>query len=60
MLDLVSPDEYGDGPLNLDPGDSGDVPGEGSVITDESVVEKVVVGDESVESEADVDTLPRH
>lgn len=39
-------------------GDSGDDPGDESVTDDESTVETVVVGDESVESvEADVDTL---
>ena len=34
-----------------DAGDSGDDPGEGSVIHDEPIVEMVVVGDDSVESE---------
>ena len=63
MLLLLSSNEHDDDddvPLSLDSGDSGEVPGEGSVITDESVVEKVVVGDESVESEAEVETLPRY
>ena len=39
-----------------DEGDCGDGPGEGSVIDDESK-ETVVVGEESVESDADVDVL---
>jgi len=38
-------------------GDSGDDPGDISVALDSSTVEAVVVGDEFVESEADVETL---
>jgi hypothetical protein len=38
-------------------GDSGEGPGEGSVIDAESKVDIVVVGDESLDSEADVDVL---
>jgi hypothetical protein len=38
-------------------GESGDDEGDGSVSGDESVVEKVVVGDESADSEAWVDVL---
>lgn len=38
-------------------GDSGEELGEGSVSEDESTVDMVVVGDESVESEACVDVL---
>lgn len=41
------------------PGEAGDGPGDGSVSEDPSIVEIVVVGDESVDSEADVDVLPR-
>lgn len=40
-------------------GDSGDELGEGSVKDDESAVEIVVVGDESVDSEVCVDVLSR-
>lgn len=42
---------------SVDPGDSGEELGDGSVSDDESTVEIVVVGDESVESEACVDVL---
>ena len=40
-------------------GDSGDGPGEGSVTEEESTVETVVVGEESEESEFEVDVLSR-
>jgi hypothetical protein len=40
-------------------GDSGDGPGDGSVIEEESSVETVVVGEDSVDSEADVEVLSR-
>lgn len=40
-------------------GEAGEGPGEGSVSEDPSIVEMVVVGDESVDSEAEVDVLPR-
>lgn len=40
-------------------GEAGEGPGEGSVSEDPSMVEMVVVGDESVDSEAEVDVLPR-
>lgn len=40
-------------------GDSGDELGEGSVREDESAVDMVVVGDESVDSDAWVDVLSR-
>jgi hypothetical protein len=40
-------------------GDSGDVLGDLSVIEAESTVETVVVGDESFDSDADVDVLSR-
>jgi hypothetical protein len=40
-------------------GDSGEAPGEGSVIEEESRVDTVVVGDESEDSDADVDMLSR-
>jgi hypothetical protein len=43
---------------DIDEGDWGDGPGEGSVIDDESS-ETVVVGEDSVESEADVEVLLR-
>lgn len=39
-------------------GDAGDGPGEGSVREEPSMVEMVVVGDESVDPEADVEVLP--
>ncbi len=42
-----------------EPGVSGDVPGEDSVMEEESMVETVVVGDESEDSDADVDVLFR-
>ena len=38
-------------------GVSGEAPGEGSVIEEESSVETVVVGEESVDSEAEVEVL---
>lgn len=38
-------------------GDSGDELGEGSDMEDESVIETVVVGDESVDSDACVEVL---
>lgn len=41
-------------------GDSGDELGEGSEREDESTVEMVVVGEESVESDACVDVLGRY
>lgn len=44
---------------NIETGDSGDELGDGSVRADESAVEMVVVGDESVDSEACVDVLSR-
>jgi hypothetical protein len=40
-------------------GDSGDVAGDGSVMEDESMVEMVVVGEESEDSDADVEALSR-
>jgi hypothetical protein len=40
-------------------GVSGDGPGEGSVIEEESNVETVVVGDDSEDSDADVEMLSR-
>jgi hypothetical protein len=40
-------------------GDSGDEDGEGSESVTESIVEMVVVGEESVESEVCVDVLPQ-
>ena len=40
-------------------GVSGEGPGDGSVIEDESSVETVVVGEESDDSEADVEMLSR-
>lgn len=40
-------------------GDSGDGPGEGSVMLEESIVDIVVVGEESVESDAEVEVLSR-
>jgi hypothetical protein len=40
-------------------GDSGDGPGEGSVTEDESMVEMVVVGELSEDSDANVDVLSR-
>jgi hypothetical protein len=40
-------------------GDSGDGPGDGSVMDEPSSVETVVVGDESEDSEADVEMLSR-
>jgi hypothetical protein len=40
-------------------GDSGDELGDGSDIVEESMVDIVVVGDESVESDACVDVLSR-
>ncbi len=40
-------------------GDSGEDRGDGSVIVDESTVDIVLVGDESVDSEFVVDVLPR-
>jgi len=40
-------------------GDSGVVPGEGSVTEDVSIVDAVVVGEESDDSEFDVDVLSR-
>jgi hypothetical protein len=40
-------------------GDSGDGPGDGSVTEDESMVEMVVVGEESDDSDASVDVLSR-
>lgn len=44
---------------NIVTGDSGDELGDGSVRADESAVEMVVVGDESVDSDACVDVLSR-
>lgn len=41
----------------IEMGDSGEEPGDVSVIDDESTVEIVVVGDESAEAEADVEVL---
>ena len=40
-------------------GDCGEPPEEGSVMDDESSVDTVVVGEDSVESEADVEVLLR-
>jgi hypothetical protein len=40
-------------------GDSGDGPGDGSVMDEESNVETVVVGEDSVDSEAEVEVLSR-
>jgi hypothetical protein len=40
-------------------GDSGDDEGDGSVTEDESAVEMVVVGEDSLDPGADVDVLPR-
>jgi hypothetical protein len=42
-----------------EPGVSGEVPGEDSVIEEESIVDTVVVGEESEDSDADVDSLFR-
>lgn len=48
-----------EGAALLEIGDSGEGPGDGSVTDDESMVEMVVVGDESEDSEATVDVLSR-
>jgi hypothetical protein len=45
--------------VTLATGDSGDGPGDGSVTEDESMVEIVVVGEESEDSDARVDVLSR-
>jgi hypothetical protein len=50
---LEEKDERG----KIETGDSGDEPGDVSVIEDESTVEIVVVGDESAEADADVEVL---
>ena len=42
-----------------EPGVSGEVPGEDSVMEEESIVDTVVVGEESEDSDADVDVLFR-
>ncbi len=43
----------------IETADSGDELGDGSVMDDESIVDMVVVGEESVESELIVDVLSR-
>jgi hypothetical protein len=48
-----------EGGAALEIGDSGDGPGEGSVTEDESMVEMVVVGELSDDSDASVDVLSR-
>jgi hypothetical protein len=57
LRDLKSATNDGGGAFEM--GDSGDGPGEGSVTEDESMVEMVVVGDESDDSDATVDVLSR-